>query len=73
MLITSISTVIPSGVARVCNTEMVCGWVSGSTRKRLPLALCARNASPMASAAAVASSSSEPLAISIAVRSVTNV
>ncbi len=65
------TTRIPNGSARVSITAWVCSWVSGSTTKTspaLPLARCSR---AMASAAAVASSSIEALAISVPVRSVT--
>jgi len=64
---------MPSGVARVWMTSMVCGWVSPDTRKTEPLALTLRLARVIASAAAVASSSMEPLAMSMPVRSVTMV
>ena len=52
---------------------MVCGWQSPDTTMALPLALTERLASVMASAAAVASSSMEALAMSMPVRSVTMV
>ena len=52
---------------------MVCGWQARETTKTLLLLLTVRIAKVMASAAAVASSSMEALAMSIAVRSVTMV
>jgi hypothetical protein len=64
---------MPSGAARVWITSMVCGWVSPETRKLMPLALTLRLARVIASAAAVASSSIEPLAMSMPVRSHTMV
>ena len=60
---------MPSGFARVCTTSMVCGWQSPATTKVLLLLLTLRLASVMASAAAVASSSIDALAIGMAVRS----
>jgi hypothetical protein len=63
----------PSGAARVWMTSMVCGWQSPETTITLPLALTERLASVMASAAAVASSSMEALAIGMPVRSHTMV
>ena len=65
------STVSPSGVARVRMTSIVCGWQSALTRKVSLLDLTERLASVMASAAAVASSSMEALAMSRPVRSQT--
>ena len=59
----------PSGAARVCSTSMVWGWQSADTSSTCPLALTERRARVMASAAAVASSSMEALAIGMAVRS----
>jgi hypothetical protein len=50
---------------------MVCGKAASSTKKALPLDFEMRRAMVMASAAAVASSSSEALAISRPVRSIT--
>ena len=64
---------MPSGSARVWMTSMVCGCASPATMKRLLAALTERRASVMASAAAVASSSMEALAMSMPVRSVTMV
>jgi hypothetical protein len=52
---------------------MVCGWQSPATTITSPLALTERRASVIASAAAVASSSIEALAMSMPVRSVTMV
>ena len=64
---------MPSGSARVWITSMVCGWQSPATTKTLLLLLTLRLASVMASAAAVASSSIEALAIGMPVRSHTMV
>ncbi len=64
---------MPSGSARVRTTAMVCGWHSASTKNTSPPLGLARRSSVMASAAAVPSSSSDALAMSIAVRSVTMV
>ena len=64
---------MPSGAARVWITSMVCGWQSPATMKTLLLLLTLRRASVMASAAAVASSSIEALAIAMPVRSQTMV
>ncbi len=50
---------------------MVCGWQPASTRNRSDSTLLVRCSIAMASAAAVASSSIEALAISIPVRSLT--
>jgi hypothetical protein len=62
------------GSARPLTTAMVCGWQSSETKKTLA---SSRSASPasicMASAAAVASSSSEAPATSRPVRSMTMV
>ena len=52
----------PIGSARVRSTLMVCGWVSWWTRKRFDGAFDVRRAMAIASAAAVASSSSDALA-----------
>ena len=64
---------MPSGAARVWITSMVCGWQSPATTNTLLLLLTLRLASVMASAAAVASSSIDALAIGMAVRSHTMV
>ena len=64
---------MPSGRARVCSTSSVCGSTSWPTRMRCDLLLPTRIASVMASAAEVASSSIEALAIAMPVRSVTMV
>jgi hypothetical protein len=50
---------------------MVCGWHSASTKNVSPAAPFTRRSSVIASAAAVASSSMDALARSIAVRSLT--
>ncbi len=65
-------TVTPLASARVCTTAIVCGWHCASTRKtgRSPCFTTAM-VSAIASAAAVASSSSDALAIDSAVRSLT--
>ena len=62
---------MPSGSARICTTETVCGWQRSWTRnvERLPRSW-PKNID-IASAAAVPSSSSEALAISSPVRSLT--
>ncbi|OIQ70965.1 hypothetical protein GALL_474180 [mine drainage metagenome] len=60
---------MPSGSARVRMTASVCGSTSLSTKKVVDLDLATRIASVMASAAAVASSSIDALAMGIAVRS----
>ena len=66
----AISRAIPSGSVRVLSTSMVCGCVSTSIRSRFPSAtLPTACASVTASAAAVPSSRSDALAISIPVRS----
>ena len=52
-------------------TSIVCGWASPATMMRSLLALTLRRASVIASAAAVASSSMEALAIAMPVRSQT--
>ena len=67
------STSMSSGAARVWITAMVCGCTSPPTRKRRLGDLALRRANCMASAAAVASSSSEALAMGMAVRSQTMV
>ncbi len=59
----------PSGSARVFTTAIVCGWQSPATRKTLLRLFALRLASVIASAAAVASSSSDAFAISMPVRS----
>ena len=60
----STSTVMPIAAARVRMTAMVCGRQSSSTTKRVEvLARFARRTSVIASAAAVASSSSEAFAV----------
>ena len=64
---------MPSGAARVCTTSMVCGWQSPATMKTLLLLLTLRLASVIASAAAVASSSMDALAMGMPVRSQTMV
>ena len=62
-------TAMPSGSARVCSSSSVCGWVSPETRKVFDFDFAERFARVMPSAAAVASSSREALAISMPVRS----
>ena len=64
---------MPIGSARVRMTAMVCGNVSASTTNLLDLDFAVRLISVIASAAAVASSSMDALAISSAVRSATAV
>ena len=64
---------MPKGWARVWITSMVCGWQSESTTIRMLRAFTWRLAKVMASAAAVASSSMEALAMGMAVRSQTMV
>src|SRR5882724_10963052 len=59
----------PNGSARVRSTASVCGCTSRSTKNDFVLVCAARSASAIASAAAVASSSNEALAISRPVRS----
>ena len=61
------------GRARVRTTSSVCGSTSSATKKTLLFDLPMRSASVMASAAAVASSSIDALAIAMPVRSVTMV
>ncbi|CAB4753374.1 unannotated protein [freshwater metagenome] len=62
---------IPIGSARVASTASVCGWVSASTAKTFDSLFELRRSNVMASAAAVDSSSSDALAISNPVKSVT--
>ncbi|MNO93116.1 hypothetical protein D3C76_847080 [compost metagenome] len=65
---------IPSGSARVRSTSRVCGWQWLEAKNAwLPLFLLRRLQKVMASAAAVASSSSEALAIGRPVRSLIRV
>ena len=64
---------MPIGSARVRITAMVCGRVSASTTNRLDFDFAVRLISVIASAAAVASSSIEALAMSSPVRSATAV
>ena len=64
---------MPSGCARVRMTCSVCGSTSCATTKRVDFDLPTRAASVIASAAAVASSSIDALAIAMPVRSVTMV
>ena len=65
---------MPRASARVCTTEMVCGWQYSSTRNTgSRLTLLTASVSAIASAAAVASSSSDAFAISSPVRSDTMV
>ncbi len=69
-------TSIPSGSPRDRSTSIVCGQTVSATRNTLasgPFAACTRRSIVMASAAAVGSSSSEALATSMPVRSVTTV
>ena len=65
--------VMPSGSARPFSTSSTCGYVRSDTQNvlRAPRACraCTRCSSVIASAAAVASSSSDAVAISIAVKS----
>ena len=67
------TTFRPSGSARVRMTSIVCGWQSPATTRVSPLLFTLRRASVMASAAAVASSSIEALAMAMPVRSQTMV
>ena len=62
---------MPSGSARVRSTASVCGSVSASTTNRALRAFPARRSSVIASAAAVASSSSDAPATGRPVRSAT--
>jgi hypothetical protein len=64
---------IPSGMARVRITAMVCGWQKRSTKNALAFDFATRSAMVIASAAAVASSSRLALATSSPVRSQTMV
>ena len=59
------------GSARVRTTSMVCGWHSWSTKNVCNFSPLIRCSIAIASAAAVGSSSSDALARSIAVRSLT--
>ena len=69
----AITICISSGAARVCMTSMVWGWQSPATTNTLLLLLTLRLASVIASAADVASSSMEALAMAMPVRSQTMV
>ncbi len=60
---------MPSGLARVTMTSSVCGNTSAATNRRALLLRLIRWHSVIASAAAVASSSIDALAIAIPVRS----
>ena len=60
---------MPSGSARVRTTSIVCGSTSSATKKRVLVDLPMRWQSVIASAAAVASSSIDALAIAMPVRS----
>ena len=62
---------MPSGSARVRRTSSVCGSVSASTTNRALFAFPARRSRVIASAAAVASSSSDAPATGSPVRSAT--
>ena len=64
---------MPSGAARVATTARVCGCRSAATAITSLLARATACAIDIASAAAVASSSKEALAISMPVRSQTSV
>ncbi|MNN77194.1 hypothetical protein D3C81_1936380 [compost metagenome] len=64
---------MPSGSARVRSTSRVCGWQWTDAKKAGALFFARRLQKVMASAAAVASSSREALAISMPVRSLTRV
>ena len=66
-------TRIPSGSARAWTTAIVCGWQSSATKNPSRPGLASARHSVMASAAAVASSSSEALASGSPVRSATMV
>ncbi len=68
---TPTTTSMPRGSARVRTTSMVWGWHSASTKNTSPALAFTRRRSVIASAAAVASSSIDALARSIAVRSLT--
>ena len=62
---------MPIGSARVRTTSIVCGWHAASTTNVVPPFGLTRASIAIASAAAVGSSSSDALARSIAVRSLT--
>ena len=62
---------MPRGSARARTTSIVCGWQSPATKNPLPLPRVIARHITIASAAAVASSSSEALASGSAVRSET--
>jgi hypothetical protein len=62
---------MPRGSARVRTTSTVCGWQSASTKNVAPAFWLTRRHSVIASAAAVASSSSDAFATSMPVRSLT--
>ena len=62
---------MPSGSARPRTTAIVCGWQSASTKNTSPPFGARRRHIAIASAAAVASSSSDALARSMPVRSAT--
>ena len=64
---------MPSGAARVASTASTCGWRSSAAKNRELLDLALRLAIPIASAAAVASSSRLALAMGRPVRSSTMV
>ena len=64
---------MPSGSARVCTTAIVCGWQSAATTNTFRLPRDAARHIAIASAAAVASSSSELFASGNPVRSATSV
>ena len=65
------TTSMPIGSARVRSTAIVCGWVSWCTTKRADGTFASRRAIAIASAAAVASSSSEAFVTASPVSSVT--
>ncbi len=65
----STTTSMPSGSARVRTTASVCGCTSSATRNVFDFDLPTRRHIVIASAAAVASSSIDAFAMSIAVRS----
>ena len=73
MVASPTSNSTPRASARVRSTAMVCGWQSALTRKRFERLRAMRRASAIASAAALASSSSDALARSMPVRSLTMV
>ena len=66
-----VTSSMPTGSALVASTAIVCGWVSGWTTKRFESAFASRRHIAIASAAAVASSSSEALATGSPVSSLT--